>query len=388
MAYLARTLGVECFGFLGFVSSISAYVILFANFGIENYSTQQLASDGGLVSKRTIGTIIGTRSLLSVVFLIPFLLFGFYYSHTTSEKLFFVFQSIVIFAYSFNLQYYFVAVRDVKTLAFIKTGSAFLILILTYCFITGPSDLRYVALVSGCATLLFYLWSVLHVFKKLETTFSLPKFSDMKTLMRYSLPLGVSALMIQIYHSADIVFLGFTNPGVQLGYYTGAYRIINLISAVPALIYLTYVPDLAKITGGHPVARATREYIAVVIGSGVVIVGICFYFTKDIISLVLGDQFAPSRTVFRILLLNAFLIYVNVALAHLLMAWGENRSYLFVVSSGAAVNVALNFVLIPLYGINGAAIATVCAEAAVCIAAWHYLKKRFHFSIAKVIHLR
>jgi O-antigen/teichoic acid export membrane protein len=173
-----------------------------------------------------------------------------------------------------------------------------------------------------------------------------------------------------------------------LGYYTGAYRIINLVGAVPALLYLTYVPDLAKITAGHSIAKATREYIAVVIGSGIVIVGICFYFSKDIIALILGAQFAPSRTVFRILLLNALLIYVNVALAHLLIAWGENRSYLFVVSSGAAVNIVLNFVLIPLYGINGAAIATVCAEAAVCVAAWYYLRKTFHFSIAKVIHLR
>jgi O-antigen/teichoic acid export membrane protein len=388
MAYLARTLGVERFGFIGFVSSISAYVILFANFGIENSSTQQLSSDRGLVSRRTIGTIIGTRSLLSIIFIIPFIVFGFYYSQTMSEKLFFVFQSIVIFAYSFNLQYYFVAVREVKTLAFIRTGSAFLILAATYCFIMGPSDLQYVALVSGCVTLLFYLWSVRHVFKELGGAFSIPTFVDMKTLVRRSFPLGVSALMIQIYFSADIVFLGFTNPGVQLGYYTGAYRIINLISAVPALIYLTYVPDLAKITEGHSISKATREYIAVVIGSGVVIVGICFYFSRNIISLILGAQFAPSRTVFQILLLNALLIYINVAVAHLLMAWGEHRSYLLVVSSGAAVNIVLNFVLIPLYGINGAAVATVCAEAAVCVAAWYHLRKKFHFSIAKVIHLR
>ena len=163
MAYLARALGVERFGFVGFVGSISAYLILFANFGIENYSTQQLASDRARISKQTIGTIIGTRSLLSIVFIIPFIFFGFYYTQSASEKLFFVFQSIVIFAYSFNLQYYFVAVREVKTLAFFKTGSALLILIATYCFIMGPSDLQYVALVSGCVSLLFNLWSVHHV---------------------------------------------------------------------------------------------------------------------------------------------------------------------------------------------------------------------------------
>ena len=263
-----------------------------------------------------------------------------------------------------------------------------LILILTYVFVMGPADLHYVALVSGCVTLLVYVWSVHHVSKKLGAKFSLPKFSDMKTLVRHSFPLGVSALMIQIYYSADIVFLGFTNPGEQLGYYTGAYRIVNLVSAVPTLIYLTYIPDLARITDGHSIAKSTREYIAVVISSGIVIVGICFYFSRELIALILGTNSHRRRTVFQILLVNALLIYVNVALAHLLMAWGENRSYLFVVSSGAAVNIALNFVLIPLYGIYGAAVATVCAEAAVCIAAWYYLRKTFRFSITKLIHLR
>ena len=57
----------------------------------------------------------------------------------------------------------------------------------------------------------------------------------MKALVRHSFPLGVSALMIQIYHSADIVFLGFTNPGIQLGFYTGAYRIITLDQVDPGL---------------------------------------------------------------------------------------------------------------------------------------------------------
>ena len=125
------------------------------------------------------------------------------------------------------------------------------------------------------------------------------------------------------------------------------------------------------------IAKATKEYILVVIGSGIVIVGTCYYFSKDIIALVLGTQFAPSTTVFEILLLNAFLIYVNVALAQLLMAWGENRSYLFVVASGAVVNIVLNFVLIPMYGINGAAIATVCAEAQCALRLGTISKKRF-----------
>jgi len=373
------------FGFTGFVGSISAYAILFSNFGIETYATRLLAADREALTKKTMGVIFGTRSLLAIALIIPFIAFGFYYSQTVSEQLFFIFESVIILVYAFNLQYFFVSIRDVRKVAVIRTGSAALVLVASYCFIHSPADVQYNALIGSSVTLVFFLWGVVHAFRKLPGAFSFPSFSEMRGLVRDSLPLGVSALMIQIYHSADIVFLGFTNPGTQLGYYTGAYRIINLISAVPGLIYLTYIPDLATITEAHPAAKTTREYIAAVIALGIVIVGLSFYFSKEIITIILGAHFAPANTVFRILLINVLIIYINVAFAHLLMAWGENRSYLYVVSTGAAVNIVMNVVLIPHYGINGAAIATACAEAAVFVAAWRYLRKKFQFSLAKLL---
>ncbi|MBI3814822.1 MAG: polysaccharide biosynthesis C-terminal domain-containing protein, partial [Nitrospinae bacterium] len=65
---------------------------------------------------------------------------------------------------------------------------------------------------------------------------------------------------------------------------------------------------------------------------------------------------------FKILIWVAALIYINMIYARGLWACNKQDVYLKIVSMQAAVNILLNFILIPIYGIVGAAISTVLAE--------------------------
>jgi O-antigen/teichoic acid export membrane protein len=363
--YLARVLGAEGFGMYGFVGAVSAYFILFSNFGIEQYSAQQLSSRDIPAEDTVIEKVIGARLLLSSIFVIVFLIFGIFYSRNQSVFFLFVFQSILIIAFAFNLQFYFVAANKIRLLALLRGGTSLVILFGAIVFITESSDLPKVTLISGMTTLVFFLWSVYYVFSHASRSIVIPTYRDIITLLKNAAPLGISALMIQIYHSADIVFLGFTNPGIELGYYTGAYRIINVLSIVPGLWYLIYLPELAKISKSHFSSRRTKEYIVITIGSGIFITAVCYIFSIELITMLLGKEYIPAKTVFNILLVNTFMIFVNVALAHLLIAWNHHKNYLVVVSSGAIANIVGNIMLIPSYGIIGAAIATVSAEVVV-----------------------
>ena len=60
-----------------------------------------------------------------------------------------------------------------------------------------------------------------------------------------------------------------------------------------------------------------------------------------------------------------------------MIAWNQHKKYLLVVASGAGANILANIILIPLYGIYGAAIATVIAETAVFVMAIYFNKKIF-----------
>ena len=370
--YLARVLGADGFGMYGFVGAVSAYFILFSNFGMEQFSTQRLSSRDVPSEDTVIETVIVARLFLSSIFAIVFLIFGILYSRNQLILFLFVFQSIFIVASAFNLQFYFVAANRIKILSLLKGGTSLVILCCVLAFITGSSDLPKVTLIGGMTTLIFFLWGVYYVFSHASRRIVIPTYRDIVTLIKSAAPLGISALMIQIYHSADIIFLGFTNPGVQLGYYTGAYRIINVLSIAPGLFYLTYLPELAKISSNHFSSKRTKEYILILIGCGALITVGCFIISGELITTLLGNEYLPARSVFSILLINAFLIFVNVSLAHLLIAWNHHKQYLVVVASGAITNIIGNIVLIPSYGIIGAAIATVCAEAAVLIVTLYY----------------
>ena len=370
--YLARTLGADGFGLVGFVGTIASFFILFSNFGIEQYSAQQLSSIDIPAQSSLIKTVIGARLFLATFFVIVFIGFGFLYAHTESEFYFFLFQSLLIFAFAFNLQFYFVARKKIKALSFLRSGTSLAILLGSIAFVTKASDLPKVALVSGVITLTLFLLSVAWVFSNTRQNVTLPKYREIVTLVKHAAPLGISALMIQIYHSADIVFLGFTNPGVELGYYTGAYRIVNVLSIIPGIFYLIFLPDLAKISSDFFSAIATRTYVLTLICCGTLVTAGCYFFSGQLISLLLGTSYLPALHVFSILLINVFLIFVNVSLAHLLIAWNQHKKYLVVVSLGALTNIVCNIILIPRYGIIGAAIATVCAECAVLLTSVYY----------------
>ena len=372
MVYLARVLGAENFGLVGFVSTISAYVVLFANFGVEQYAARTLAASPLKENEQLIGNVIGSRFILSLLLFIPFIWFGIFYSNTSGEVWLFIFQSLFILACAFNLQFYFVAVKNISTLTLIKTAISSCILLCSYLFVKGPSDLPLVTLVSGTITLLAFLWSVRYVFHKERLHYKAFSFSNIFPLLKGAAPLGVSALMIQIYYSADIVFLGFTNPGVELGYYTGAYRIILLFTLIPGFFYSIFLPELAKITTDHFKNKYTQLYIGLLISFGCILSVVSYIWSAEIINLVLGKTYLPAVGVFKILLMNVFMVFVNVALGNLLIAWNKHNKYLLVVTSGAVANIACNIVLIPQYGIYGAAVSTVVAECAVFVAALYY----------------
>jgi O-antigen/teichoic acid export membrane protein len=383
--YLARTLGVDEFGMFGFISAVSAYVVLFANFGIEQYSAQRLSSDTERDTGKMISTVILTRFLLTFLFIIPYLIFGYAFTGSKNDFYLFAVQSLLIFSFAFNIQFFFIAVKKIREIAFIKIIISVVILSATVLFVKENGDLVTALYINGIVSFIVFFGSIFYSYTSIGSRITAPTGNDIITLIKNAAPLGLSALMIQLYHSADIIILGFTDPGVQLGYYTGAYRIINVLTILPGLFYVIFLPDLTKITENFFQSMVTKKYIIIQVMSGIAITGIFFISPSTIIHLLLGEEYLPAELSFRILLVNVFLVFVNVALAHLFIAWGRHKIYLLIVTSGAGINVVCNVLLIPQYGIVGAAIATVCAEIAVlCTALWYHYKVHRLFKVVQV----
>ena len=187
-----------------------------------------------------------------------------------------------------------------------------------------------------------------------------------KEIMKASAPLAISALMINIYYNLDQVMLGMISTKHELGYYAAAYKII-LLAVVPASIILqSFFQQLAKFHNhSKERSRLMNSYARLMFTTGIFFTSMGILFASEIIRIVFGSEYEASVPLLRILILNVFLVYLNMTYGNPLIAWNEQKHYSYVIAAGAFVNIVLNFILIPRYLAYGAAIATILSEVAV-----------------------
>jgi O-antigen/teichoic acid export membrane protein len=171
----------------------------------------------------------------------------------------------------------------------------------------------------------------------------------------------------------DVVMLGFFRTDHEVGLYTGAYKIVTLCSVVPNLIFTSFLPYLLTMKEGRKIEW--KRYAAMMTRVGfplAISVGIC---APTLIALVYGAEYAGAIVPLRILSWDILAVFVSITFAQPLLLMGKERKYFSIVLSSAVLNIALNFVFIPRYGILGAAFTTVCAEGLVAYRSWRALTK-------------
>jgi O-antigen/teichoic acid export membrane protein len=94
-----------------------------------------------------------------------------------------------------------------------------------------------------------------------------------------------------------------------------------------------------------------------------------------IILLIYGVEFAGSITALQIIIWALVFTSINIVLFNLLVSINQQKLSTVTLTLGALLNVALNFVLIPMLSYNGAAIATVMTKAIVFGANFYFVSK-------------
>jgi O-antigen/teichoic acid export membrane protein len=178
------------------------------------------------------------------------------------------------------------------------------------------------------------------------------------------MPFAWSLVMIQIYYTMDFVLLGFMKNSAAVGEYAVAYRIPQALIAFGSLWIMALYPHSARV-GQLDRFRLRREQgraatIAICLASPIV-VGAAL-LGRPLLAELFGSAFKPAAAAFVILIANAAVVGVCINFGNTLLAVGAERVYSVGVTAGAVVNLALNFVLIPRFGIKGSALATLFAE--------------------------
>jgi O-antigen/teichoic acid export membrane protein len=201
-----------------------------------------------------------------------------------------------------------------------------------------------------------------------------------RPLLAAALPVGAALAVTEIYFRADTFIISLFRDYDEVGAYSLAYRVVELLAVFPAVVMASVFPLLSgylapKVAGerspaiaGAPAGDRDRARVTVdaagdvFLAIGLPIAAGGLVVAPQLVELVAGDGFAEAADPLRLLLFAGALAAVSGLLGYALIAGGRQASALRLSVLALVVNLALNFALVPSLGVNAAAAVAVGCE--------------------------
>ena len=271
-----------------------------------------------------------------------------------------IYSTTILFT-TLGMDYLNSAMEDFKYITIRTLFFQLLSLVLTLVFVRSKDDyIRYmiISVISSSganAANIFYR----RRYCKVRFTLNIP----WKTHLIPIITLFSMILSQVIFNNTDITMLGIMKNDYEVGIYSTALKIINIVAALVQSLMAVILPRLSLYFSKNDydgINKLLKKLLVFNIGIGLPCVIGIEMLAPDIIFLVGGEEYLSAAPVMRILILSFMFSLVGGSFLGnaVLIPSGRENYYMKVCWITAACNVGLNYLLIPRYGANGAAMAT------------------------------
>ncbi|TVU87610.1 oligosaccharide flippase family protein [Vreelandella titanicae] len=187
-----------------------------------------------------------------------------------------------------------------------------------------------------------------------------------KAVFALSWPFGLAAFAHLIYYQSDIVLLKYLDSDTSAGIYNIAFLVISAVYLLPGVIYQKYfLPKIHRWSIQEP-ARVKSVFeqgnIAMLLLGLLFMLGI--WIAADWgITLLFGKSYTEAAYVLKALSFSVPFMFVAFSAGAVLVTQNHIKLKVKIMLLVALLNVVLNLILIPKYGMIGAASATILSNA-------------------------
>ena len=360
----ARYLGPSNYGILSYVSSMVQFVTPLMYLGINHVLVSEIVK-----YPDDEGKILGTSivvTFFSAIFCIMGLL-GFVIGFNPGERDLIIVSalySLLLIAQSIELvQYWFQAKLLSKYVSLITLGAYLVVSTYKIWLLVTSKSIHWFA-ISNAFDYVLIGALLIAVYKtkkgqKFEFSYHIAK-RILKQSWHYILPGMLGIILAQ----SDRIMLKNMQGNEAVGIYSAAYSIAGLSSFVFAAIIDSMKPEILsnKVKNEEKYKiNVSKVFRIITYLSLLQCVCICF-FSELIVWLMYGEAYLESVSVLKIIVWYTAFSYVGAVRSLWILA-EEKQKYLWMVSfGGVIVNVGLNLVMIKVFGVCGAAVATLITQ--------------------------
>lgn len=354
-AFYIRYLGVQYKGTYSYINEIANILGLILNFGIYQSYPFYYRKYGRSIYDKYVGIFIKQFLLYSILFSsIATLLHA-------DETIFLIFIQISALVLKTQLDNVILVERlplymwaDMA----VKTVLALLYFLLWKFAPVHVSYVVFSVLLTNLAVSIAYLLAT-HV--KISKVWNAATKDFTKEVIVFGFYPMLSALLMTLNYSVDIIFLRFMCDTRQLSLYSVAAVIINYVWIIPNAFKEVLTSRIAREDSDERVAASCRISLLI---TAVIFIGFAL-LGRLAIRIVFGEDFLGCYGVTLVLFIGAFSMIFFKMLGVVFVAEGRQKEYFVILLISVIANVIANSLLIPIWGMYGAAIASV-ASYSVC----------------------
>ena len=363
--YVARYLGPGKFGIYSYAIAFVALFGAIAKLGLDGIVVRDLVNHpdkrdiylGTAFRLKLIGALLTLATLAIAV--------RFTSNDATTNLYIFIIASGLIFQSFEVVDFHFQSKVLSRYVATCKLTQLALSSVLKLYFIFIQADLFWFVLVSLidqitlALSLAFAYWR-----QKIGSFFGRFSAATAKTMLRNSWPLILSGIAITIYMRIDQIMIKEMLGEREVGLYSAAIRLSEAWYFVPVIITASFFPAIVNAKKISQVLYHQRlQRLCTLMTWLAIVVALPMTFLSDsVVDLLYGSNYREASSVLAIHIWAAVFVFLGVASGVFFTVENYTQKLFYRTMLGAVTNVLLNLLLIPRYGINGAAIATVLSQ--------------------------
>ena len=214
--------------------------------------------------------------------------------------------------------------------------------------------------------LLLSLFSSIRVyilFKKIDKPNDKSESFTITEIFKTSSPMALSAIAYFIMQSIDIIILSIYEGFDQIAYYSVSVKLAMLTTLALMSVNIVIAPRIAEIYENQKMQKLQmliKHSTRIIFLISICVLSVLFFFSEEILGL-FGQGYVIANNALLFLLAAQFFNAVSGPGAIYLNMTGRQKTLNKILVSALIINISLNFYLIPIWGINGAAIATLAS---------------------------
>lgn len=361
--WLARYLGAEQFGLLNFVIALVSVFGVFATLGLKAIVVRDLIDH-----KNSANEILGTAfilKLLGAIFVYALLLLTIFIikpDDSLSKVLVAIYGASLLFKSIEVVSYWFESQVTYKYVVWVE-NSIFLVLSLVKCaMIWFEAELTaFVWVILLESVLVAAALTILYMKRVASPTHWQVTLTKAKCLLNDSWPLIISSAAWIIYTRVDQIMIGQMIDNAAVGQYSVAIKLSDMANLIPIIIASSIIPAITLLRKKNVALYNHRFQVVYDLTVGIMLLAsIAAYFLSDwAVNLLFGAQYAEAASVLSIQIWSTIFVAMATVSGKYLVNEGLQKITMQRHVIGVFINIPLNYVMIPIYGIQGAAFASL-----------------------------